>query len=162
MKINSKSQLALRLRPEQMEKTFFLQYDSVISKAPDEKLKNEAIRYWLEMFAGEFPKGSKANALYDGEITFLANRNYLMSKSALELAQTINIDADKFDVRFLSKIKDKRITFLLGENLQSITERRTPGLLARYAQLFRAFARAQPIRLGIERRQDRMARSFFV
>jgi hypothetical protein len=47
----------------------------------------------------------------------LKEKNYILSENALELAKRIKIDEDKFDVRFLSKVADKKIMFLLGKNL---------------------------------------------
>ena len=60
---------------------------------------------------------------------------YLPSKTVLDLSTRVKVDIDKFDYKFLDSVKDKKITFLLGDKFYRWTK--TEGrinVLAAYQQ----------------------------
>lgn len=54
----------------------------------------------------------------DGEGT----KFYLPSKTVLDLSTRVKVDIDKFDYKFLDSVKDKKITFLLGDKFYRWTK----------------------------------------
>lgn len=117
MKLNSKSQLALRMTDYALEMMFQLQWDKFISKCPDKSLADRAVREWIEMFSEEFKPNGNARKKLTLPASNIKNRNYLMTQPALNISSRIKIDEGRFDVRFLSKIPDKKITFMLDRHL---------------------------------------------
>ena len=122
MKLTPKSQLGLRLTPPLVEQIFDIHYNTCIKNHPVEEMRNVAILRWSELFIEEFNSESLAikklkeiNGV--SKLLRLKNKNYVMTDSAMSLLKRIKIDAGKFDIRFLSKINNKKITFLLGNNL---------------------------------------------
>lgn len=121
MKLNPNTQLGLNISKEMVDNIVALQCKEFISKALDPQTQVAAIVQFIEMFSTEMvwegrlkdiigQMGITPNALHIPK-----NTNYLLTSTAIELAGRIKIDEDKFDVRFLSKVKSKKITFLLGK-----------------------------------------------
>jgi len=98
MKLNEKSQIALRFGG--LSGSIARSHEEMIRLYPvSDERKDQAMSDIRELFSGK------------------GNRNYLMSESSLEIAKRIRLDYDKFDVKFLSDVKEKKVTFMLGPNL---------------------------------------------
>ncbi len=94
MKINSLSQLGLRINK------------SVINQIHlSLKSREDIVAHFEGLFSNELGLSEQ-----------IKNRFYLMTRPSLELAGRIKIDEHKFDIRFLSKIAEKKITFLISKN----------------------------------------------
>jgi hypothetical protein len=102
MKLNGFSQLGLRFT-EQMKAQIYSTHSADVEKRPVEFLETK--------FKEESLKA--VSDLLDDK----GNQYYLMASTAMELAQSIKIGEEKFDVCFLNEVPDKKITFLLGKNL---------------------------------------------
>lgn len=116
MKITRASQLGLQLTSAMVENIFAIHNKNYISLCSDEHLHNKAIRYFLEIFSDEFAKNSPVRSMIDEPVVCPKNRNYVITQPVIELSKRIKIDEGKFDVRFLRKIPNKKITLLLGGN----------------------------------------------
>lgn len=125
MKLNSQSQLGLNITPQVVDNIVSCQWDNYISKCPDLELKEKAFNQFYDVFSDECKRGSSIDRILKdptsgvkiNQYERFQNQNYIIAKTATEMAKKIKIDEDKFDVRFLNKIKDKKITFLLGNDL---------------------------------------------
>jgi hypothetical protein len=122
MKLSPNSQLGLNITRNMVGQIIMYQWKNYIQPVEDVALKTKAMANFVELFSKEMLVTSDSEELLESfgisraQLNLLTNTNYLMATPALELAQRIKIDEDKFDVRFLSKVKDKKITFLLGKN----------------------------------------------
>lgn len=116
MIIKKNTQLGLQINGDMVENIFSHHHKEFIARCDDKHLQERAIRYFLEIFSDEFCQKSAVRSLVDGNITRLKNRNYIITQPVIELSKRIKIDEDKFDVKFLRKITNKKITLLLGSN----------------------------------------------
>lgn len=122
MKLNSVSQLGLNINQTMVGQIIMYQWKNYIQPVQDVTLKTKAMASFVELFSKEMLITTDSEEILESfgisrsQLNLLNNVNYLMAVPALELAKRIKIDEDKFDVRFLSKVKDKKITFLLGKN----------------------------------------------
>lgn len=152
MKLTPQSQLALRLTSEHYLKFWQSYFSALSTMAKKESDLWEASSLdEKKRIMDEQPDGQKAgrlakdfmglfleemqNLIIDGKPYIETearkkfmnwvkpNRNFLVSGRAAALADKINI-GDTFDLNFLSRIEDKRVTFMLGEN-QTIRYQKT-------------------------------------
>lgn len=126
MKLNSKSQLGLNITGKMVGAIIEFQKNGVSYKEASEENKAVARKWFTELFYKEISnKVSRAELTSiiengGGRMGWLGEmktESYLIAQTAIELAKRIKIDEDKFDVKFLSKIRDKKITFLLGKDV---------------------------------------------
>lgn len=125
MKLNSNSQLGLNVTSQMADNIVLYQWDKYISKCLDLELKEKAFNQFSDAFSDECKRGASIEKILKdpssgvriNQYERFANQNCIIAKTAIEMAKKIKIDEDKFDVRFLNKIKDKKITFLLGNDL---------------------------------------------
>lgn len=120
MKLNSNSQFGLNISQGIVDRIMDSQWNGTI-KNLDEKRQLSDI-YWLcDLFSSELKgrrdlrEALKVSGSSFESLDFSPNKNYLVAQTAMEMAKKIKIDEDKFDVKFLHKVKDQKITFLLGE-----------------------------------------------
>lgn len=122
MKINSQSQLGVDISKGILEGIIDTQWNNSISKLEDPEKKKIFAHQFIELFGDEAFAGEKITNILKSigmppnAIHFAKNRNYLLTNTAIDHANRIKIDEDKFDVRFLSKVNSKKVTFLLGKN----------------------------------------------
>lgn len=96
MKLNEKNQLGLNFN-EAMRKEFYrLQDENYFSKLPEELTKPYK-EQWLHILSDE------------------KNKNLLFTQSAMDIIDKIKID--KFEASILKVKKDKKLTFLIDENV---------------------------------------------
>lgn len=104
-----------------VEKILNSQWDAQL-KDMDENLQLNTINWLFDLFSVELQNDSEAKrTLKERGVSFESfrfapNQNYLVAQTAIEMVKRIKINEDKFDVKFLSKVKDQKITFLLGQN----------------------------------------------
>lgn len=121
MKLNSKSQLGLPVAEKMVEGIINSQWEAQV-KNLDIELQRNTMIWLMDLFSVEMDKDIQAkndlkkSGVDFNSFKFAINQNYLVAQTAIEMTKRIKIDEDKFDVKFLSKVKDQKITFLLGAN----------------------------------------------
>ncbi len=125
MKLNAKSQLGLNVTGKMVSAIMKRQYESQSYKEANENNQAVARKWFTEIFykeisnvisRDEFKRVVERDGGAVGRIGEMKTENYLIAQTAIELAKRIKIDEDKFDMKFLSKVKDQKITFLLGQD----------------------------------------------
>lgn len=119
MKLNKESQLGLGITKGIVDKIFYTHWDAQIKNLDSER-QSGTLAWLLDLFSSELKSDPTTVKLLKEKgmpiTSFAINKNYLIAKTALDMAERIKIHEDKFDVKFLSKVKDQKITFLLGAN----------------------------------------------
>ena len=129
MKINAKTQLGLSLNSDVAEQIIHQIYETQIKLNADAEHRLSSLAHLAELFREELEayKDSKnalvlamrSELLRDREMGYemYPMRHYIMANTAMDLVKRVKINPHKFDVKFLTNVKNKKITFLLGSDL---------------------------------------------
>lgn len=142
MKINPTSQLALRLDNYDFVSLMHRFINSENSQTIDTKVRinDDFIGLFMDEIFASNGKNKTKETLSNFDFSWVKkNTNFLITEPATKLAERIKI-GDKFDLNFLTRIPDKKITFMIGQDAMIRYQKRGNEILMVRLDCFKDYA----------------------